>query len=109
MIDRRAIRHAVEAATIAELPELIGALAEAQAIAQRRLLVPDSAPTGRDADELLDAAAMAARLAIQPSWLLDMARQGRVPCVRLGKYVRFRPADVFAWSESQTREVCDRS
>lgn len=108
MIARDDMRRAVEAAALAELPELIGAFSEMIAVAQRRLMT-EPTPTSSTTDELIDARTMAAQLSIKSSWLLEMARQGRVPCVRLGKYVRFRPVDVLAWSESQTHRVCDRS
>lgn len=87
----------------ADLPAVVGALAEAQAIAQLRL--SERAEATRVADvpavELLDAKEMASRLQIAPSWLLDQARQGRVPHVRLGKYVRFQPGAVLEWASAR--------
>ncbi len=46
---------------------------------------------------LVDAEAQAALLSVPGSWLLREARAGRIPHVRLGKYVRFDPATVEAW------------
>lgn len=45
-------------------------------------------------EKLLDAAGMAEMTGIPSSWFLEAARQGRIPHVKAGKYVRFRMADV---------------
>ena len=52
--------------------------------------------TGR----LVDAAAIADRLGVPRSWVLESARAGAIPHVRLGRYVRFSEDDVDAWLES---------
>jgi hypothetical protein len=44
--------------------------------------------------QLLDAKAAGALLRVPPSWLLAQARRNVIPHVRLGKYVRFDPADL---------------
>jgi excisionase family DNA binding protein len=49
---------------------------------------------------LLDAAEVAELLAVPKSWVLDSARSGALPCVRLGRYVRFDEGDVEAWVAS---------
>ena len=46
---------------------------------------------------LLDAKAAGDLLGVPPTWLLAQARLNRVPHVRLGKYVRFDPADIESW------------
>lgn len=48
-------------------------------------------------DRLLDAAEVAALLSVPKSWVLESARSGALPCVRLGRYVRFDEGDVRAW------------
>lgn len=48
-------------------------------------------------DRLLDAKEIAARLGVPASWVLEHARAGAMPCVRLGRYVRFDAADVDEW------------
>ena len=50
-------------------------------------------------DRLLDAKAIAERLAVPESWVRETARSGAIPCVRLGRYVRFDLTDVEAWLE----------
>jgi excisionase family DNA binding protein len=51
-------------------------------------------------DRLLDAREVAELLAVPKSWVLESARSGALPCVRLGRYVRFDVADVEAWLAS---------
>lgn len=48
-------------------------------------------------DRLLDAAEVAARLGVPTSWVRESVRSGAIPHVRLGRYVRFDPADVDTW------------
>ena len=52
--------------------------------------------TGR----LVDAAEIAARLGVPKTWVLESARSGAIPHVRLGRYVRFDEGDVDAWVAS---------
>lgn len=47
--------------------------------------------------ELLDAAAAGELLNVPKSWVLAEARAGRIPHVRLGRYVRFEPDALRAW------------
>ncbi len=51
-------------------------------------------------DRLLNAVEVAAFLSVPKSWVLESARSGALPCVRLGRYVRFDQADVDAWLAS---------
>ncbi len=46
---------------------------------------------------LLVAREIADRLGVPESWVLEHARTGSMPCVRLGRYVRFDAADVDEW------------
>jgi len=50
-------------------------------------------------ERLLDAREVAERLCVPISWVRESARSGAMPCVRLGRYVRFDLADVEAWLE----------
>lgn len=54
----------------------------------------------RVSERLLDASAIAERLVVPKSWVLESARSGAMPCVRLGRYVRFDLADVEVWLAS---------
>ena len=42
----------------------------------------------------IDAKTAAAQWGVPESWVYDQARQGKLPSVRLGHYVRFRPDDL---------------
>jgi excisionase family DNA binding protein len=70
-----------------QLPELIGLFATLHARAQLKLLT-GPAPVTRDAEELLTMAEVAIRLSIPESRAYDLARQKKLPAVRIGKYVR---------------------
>jgi hypothetical protein len=71
-----------------------------------RCLVAQSALTGQLVDvkpieattcrsePLIDAVEMAHKLNVPQSWVRTEQRAGRIPCVKLGKYVRFRLNDV---------------
>lgn len=37
---------------------------------------------------------VATRLGVKLSWVYRAAREGTLPCVRAGRWVRFRPTDV---------------
>jgi excisionase family DNA binding protein len=51
-------------------------------------------------DRLLNAGEVAELLSVPKTWVLESARSGALPCVRLGRYVRFDEADVRAWLDS---------
>jgi excisionase family DNA binding protein len=48
-------------------------------------------------ERLLDAKEIGELLGVPPSWVAREAREGRMPCLRLGKYVRFEFPAVEAW------------
>jgi excisionase family DNA binding protein len=50
--------------------------------------------SARDAEKLLTANELAKRLGVPESWVRTEERAGRIPSVRLGKYVRFEWSDV---------------
>ena len=61
---------------------------------------------GRDAvvsDRLLEAKEVAELLAVPESWVRESTRSGAIPVVELGRYRRYREADVLAWLESCSR------
>jgi excisionase family DNA binding protein len=72
--------------------ELVDAVAES--VAERI----QGAPT-----QLIDAAGAAALLGVPESWIRAEARADRIPHVRLGKYVRFDPAELEAWWSTSRR------
>ena len=50
---------------------------------------------------LLTAGEVAEVLNLRLSWVRDKTRQGELPHVKLGHYVRYRPADVQEYVEAQ--------
>lgn len=47
--------------------------------------------------KLLDAKQIADRLNVPVSWVREHTRSGYIPHVPLGRYVRYREAEVLAW------------
>jgi excisionase family DNA binding protein len=72
---------------VAEIPALIGVLAELQAKAQLKLLSERNVPKG-GREVLLTMRQVAERLNVPGSRAYELARQGKLPAVRIGKYVR---------------------
>jgi excisionase family DNA binding protein len=54
---------------------------------------------------LIDAAAAGELLGLPESWIRRAAREGRIPHVKLGRYRRFNPAALEAWSRAQSAPV----
>lgn len=48
-------------------------------------------------DRLLVAAEVAAMLRMTTDWVYAETRAGRLPCVRLGRYYRYRESAIVAW------------
>lgn len=85
-------RDMVDAATTAELPAIVGALHEALAAAELRLRAPSAVATQTAA--LVDAAALAAHLDVPVATARDYARRRLIPCVWIGRHLRFDVAAV---------------
>jgi excisionase family DNA binding protein len=56
----------------------------------------EPAPALTAATQLLGAKQMSERLGVPESWIPTEARAGRIPSIEVGRYVRFREADVMA-------------
>lgn len=52
-------------------------------------------------DPLLSADGVAELLAVPVSWVRDATRDGRLPAIRLGRYVRYRESSIVAWLDNQ--------
>lgn len=63
--------------------------------------VPELSPT----EYLLDVEEVARRLNVSPQWVRDHStrRTPKLPCVRLGSLLRFRPKDVDTFIEQQSQ------
>jgi excisionase family DNA binding protein len=53
------------------------------------------------ADRLLDAREVAEFLHINVSHVRELTRRGELPCVRFGRYVRYRRESLLAWIEAR--------
>jgi excisionase family DNA binding protein len=60
--------------------------------------------TARDAKNLLRAGELAERLGVPESWVRTEERAGRIPSVRLGRYVRFKLSDVERTLDERRRQ-----
>lgn len=54
-------------------------------------------------DRLLDAREVAELLHVPVSWVRESTRSGAMPHVELGRYKRYREADIAAWLEECSR------
>lgn len=54
--------------------------------------------TGHRLDEpLLRPEQAAALLAVKPSWVYEAVRTGRLPCIRVGRHIRFTQTMLEGW------------
>jgi len=86
-----------------ELPQLVGQLEAAKAAAWARLMTKPA--TGNDTDEqLLTLPAVAELLGVPPDRAYDLARQGQLPVVEIGKrYKRVRRSALKAFLSQNER------
>jgi excisionase family DNA binding protein len=56
-------------------------------------------------EQLLDEEEAAKLLRVHPKTLQALARRGEVPCLRMGKYWRFRESSLDAWVQSKL--ICE--
>jgi len=54
--------------------------------------------------KLIDIRELAALLHVPVSWLYERTRTGTIPCIRLGKYIRFNPQEVLAFFRSKSAD-----
>jgi excisionase family DNA binding protein len=52
-------------------------------------------------DRLLDAGEVAELLSVPERWVREHTRGGKLPHVRLGRYLRYDRADLLAWVDEQ--------
>jgi excisionase family DNA binding protein len=68
-------------------------------------------PAGSEAsfgERLLTAAEVAEILSVPERWIRDASREGRIPSVRLGRYVRFRRESILLWVSAHEAGAGDR-
>ena len=65
-------------------------------------LMLETVPASASLNEpLLTPAQAAALLAVRPSWIYEAVRAGRLPCIRIGRHVRFLRSDLERWVDRQ--------
>lgn len=80
-----------------------GAAGGTPPVAARELALEVAALIGRETlPPLLDARQAAAILNVPASWIAAEARAGRIPHVRLGRYVRFNRDELMRWCEGRS-------
>jgi excisionase family DNA binding protein len=52
-------------------------------------------------EPLLTPAEAAALLSVRTSWVYEAVRDGRLPCVRIGRHLRFIRSDLARWVREQ--------
>jgi excisionase family DNA binding protein len=55
-------------------------------------------------DRLLDAAEVAELLHVPERWVREHTRGGLIPCVRLGRYIRYRREAIDAWVDANEQD-----
>lgn len=100
LVGLHALMPQIAAATPAECPAIMGFLEQLKAQLWAQLCVPQPAAKDGD-DELLDMKQAAKILNIPTSRVYELARQGQLPTVKLGKYVRMRRGDLNKWVRGQ--------
>ena len=63
----------------------------------------DAARSGRPVPQLLHAQEVADLLQVTTAWVYAETRRGRLPHVRLGRYVRFRRESIETWLADNER------
>jgi excisionase family DNA binding protein len=81
---------------IKQIPAELTKLAALQSALAARLVAEQMASRDTGAEPLLDAKEMAALLKVHESLVRSKARRGEIPFVAVGRYMRFKPADVQA-------------
>jgi excisionase family DNA binding protein len=56
-----------------------------------------------DVKRLLNAGQVAKLLSVPESWVREQTRKGKLPCVELGRYRRYRLEHVIEWIDKQER------
>jgi len=77
-------------------PVAVAAIDRAQELAE-------APPPAEGGQRLLDADDIAAYIGMTTDWIYREVRAGRLPHIRLGRYVRFRRESIDAWLEASER------
>lgn len=93
-----AIEQAIRQADRDDLPGISGELERLKGVLLERLVrVPTQVAADSVDDRLLTVQQVAECLGLKEGYIMELARRGEFPSVRMGKYVRFRQSSVWAW------------
>jgi len=88
----------MEELTICDYPTLLGHLERLKALVWTRMMIDIRPPTGGNGEaRLLNMQQVAQRLNIPKTKAYELVRQGRLPAVRVGKYIRVEPSKLEEW------------
>ncbi len=94
------------------VPVLLGDLERLKGILWTRLFSTRSQsgprPDGAGGQGLLSIPEVADRLSLPQGLVYELARQGRLPIVRIGKYVRVEPGQLEKWIEKRRERGVDK-
>jgi len=85
------LEQSIQTLALDECPVLLGDLERLKAMAWGKIVGSQASPAQSKASVLLTMAEAAARLSIPQSRAYELARQRKLPTVRIGKYVRVSP------------------
>jgi excisionase family DNA binding protein len=54
-------------------------------------------------DEYLTIQQVASLFKVNVGWVYERARRGEIPCIKLGKYLRFQKSKLEEWAAEKTR------
>jgi excisionase family DNA binding protein len=63
------------------------------------------APKSARLDDYVDAEAIGAHLGVTGEYVRRLAREKRIPSIKVGKFVRFDPGEVKSWLDANHRDV----
>lgn len=86
------LEQSIQSISTEDCPVLLGELERLKAMAWGKIVGSQASPAQSKASVLLTMAEAAARLSIPQSRAYELARQRKLPTVRIGKYVRVSPA-----------------
>lgn len=99
------MEEAIVQGKVVDVPGLLGGLERLKAILWSRMMTASysaTSPQPPDAVTLLTMPQVAKRLAIPEGRAYELARQGKLPSVKVGKYVRVPLAELETWLDKQT-------
>lgn len=77
---------------------------EAEAPGSPQLSTARAGPEVSGVGRLMDVRELSQALNVPVSWLYQRTRLGTIPCIRIGKYVRFDPQEVIGFLRDSERD-----